>query len=70
MFNKTTKATILMMFPVASLLALTGCESDEAVVPAAEPVDLTQVEDLFEQPLKAPAPPEPTTVVVREAQGP
>jgi len=65
MFNKTTKATILMMFPVASLLALTGCESDEAVVPAAEPVDLTQVEDLFEQPLKAPAPPEPTTVVVR-----
>lgn len=65
MFNKITKTTILIMFPVASLLALTGCESDEAVAPVAEPVDLTQVEDLFEQPLKPTPPPEPSTVVVR-----
>jgi len=67
MFNKIKKTTILMMLPIASLLALTGCESDEEVAaPAAEQVDLSQTEDLFAQPIKPnPLTTDPAAVVVR-----
>ncbi len=66
MFNKITKATILMMLPIASVLVLTGCEDEEVVAPAAEPVNLSQTEDLFEQPVQPnPLLNDPAAVVVR-----
>lgn len=67
MFNNITKATIFIMFPVVSLLALTGCEEEEvAAAPATEQVDLSQTEDLFAQPVKPnPLTTDPAAVVVR-----
>jgi len=66
MFNKITKATILIMLPMASLLVLTGCEDEEVAAPAVEPVNLSQTEDLFEQPIKPnPLTNDPAAVVVR-----
>ena len=67
MFNKITKATILMMLPAVSLLVLTGCEDEEvAPAPATEQVDLSQTEDLFAQPIKPnPLTTDPAAVIVR-----
>lgn len=67
MFTKITKATILMMLPIASVLVLTGCEEEEVAAPAtAEPVNLSQTEDLFAQPIQPnPLVNDPAAVVVR-----
>lgn len=66
MFNKFIKTTLLLMLPIASLLALTGCEEDTVAAPAAEPVDLAQTEDLFTQPIQPnPLTTDPAAVVVR-----
>lgn len=66
MLNKITKTTIFMMLPVFSMLALTGCDEEEVVAPVAEPVDLSQTEDLFTQPIQPnPLTTDPAAVVVR-----
>lgn len=56
-----------MVLPVAIAFSLTGCKEDEAAkTPAPEPVDLTQTEDLFEQPVKPnPLTTDPASVIVR-----
>jgi peptidyl-prolyl cis-trans isomerase C len=65
MFNKITKATVLMMLPMASLLVLTGCEED-VTVSATEQVDLSQTEDLFARPVQPnPLTTDPAAVIVR-----
>jgi peptidyl-prolyl cis-trans isomerase C len=57
---------ILMALPAVALLILTGCKENEANVPAPEPVDLTQTEDLFTAPIKPnPLTSDPDAVVVR-----
>lgn len=68
MFNKISKAKILMMVPVAAALALAGCDDEEevAVAPVVEQVDLTQTEDLFSEPIQPnPLTTDPSTVMVR-----
>jgi peptidyl-prolyl cis-trans isomerase C len=57
---------ILMALPAVALIVMTGCKENEANVPAPEPVDLTQTEDLFTAPIKPnPLTSDPDAVVVR-----
>jgi len=67
MFNKLTKLTFLLALPVATALMLTGCDDEDVVVePTAEPVNLTQTEDLFAQPVQPnPLTTDPNAVIVR-----
>lgn len=67
MFNKLTKSTFLLALPVATALMLTGCDDEDVVVePVAEPVNLTQTEDLFAQPVQPnPLTTDPNAVIVR-----
>jgi len=67
MFDNFANRTTLMVLPVAAMLILTGCKEDEATAaPAPDPVDLSQTEDLFTQPVKAnPLTSDPNAVVVR-----
>lgn len=67
MFNIFTNKKTLMVLPMAAMLVLTACKEDEAeAAPAPEPVDLSQTEDLFSEPVKAnPLTSDPNAVVVR-----
>ena len=67
MFNKFSKANVLMILPIATALVLTGCEDEEiAAAPDTEPVNLTQTEDLFSQPVQPnPLTTDPSTVMIR-----
>ncbi|MBT8041834.1 MAG: peptidylprolyl isomerase [Pontiella sp.] len=67
MFDIFTKKTCLLVLPAAALIALTGCQEDEAAkAPAPEAIDLTQTEDLFSQPIKPnPLTTDPEAVIVR-----
>ncbi len=66
MFNNLSKSKFLMVLPVAAALILAGCDEEETAVPATEPVDLTQTEDLFANPVKPnPLTADPAAVVVR-----
>ncbi|MEA2068479.1 MAG: peptidylprolyl isomerase [Verrucomicrobiota bacterium] len=58
---------ILLVLPIASMLLLAGCKEDEAAsAPAPEPIDLSQTEDLFSEPVKAnPLTSDPNAVIVR-----
>ncbi len=67
MFDNLVNKKIMMVVPVAAALMLTGCKEDEAAkTPAPEPVDLSQTEDLFTEPVKAnPLTTDPAAVIVR-----
>lgn len=67
MFENLVNKKFIMILPVAAALMLTGCKEDEAAkTPAPEPVDLSQTEDLFTEPVKAnPLTSDPSLVVVR-----
>ena len=67
MFENFVNKKIMMVLPVAAALMLTGCKEDEAAkTPAPEPVDLSQTEDLFTEPVKAnPLTTDPSAVIVR-----
>jgi peptidyl-prolyl cis-trans isomerase C len=67
MFDYLAKKQFLMVLPVAVALAMTGCKEEEAAnVPSPEPVDLSQTEDLFSNPIKPnPLTSDPATTVVR-----
>jgi hypothetical protein len=49
-----TKTTGLLILTALLTVLITGCSKEEAITapPAAEPIDLAQVPDLFEQPLQ------------------
>lgn len=68
MFNKLVKLLFLMAL-TSAVFVFTGCDDEEMAggsLPAAEPVDLTQTEDLFSQPIMAdPAATDPAAVLVR-----
>jgi peptidyl-prolyl cis-trans isomerase C len=67
MFENLVNKKTMMILPIATTLMLTGCKEDEAAkTPAPEPVDLSQTEDLFTQPVKAnPLTTDPAAVIVR-----
>lgn len=67
MFDILVNKKILLVLPVAATLLVAGCkEDDAALVPAPEPVDLSQTEDLFAQPVQPnPLTSDPEAVVVR-----
>jgi peptidyl-prolyl cis-trans isomerase C len=67
MFDKFMNKKILLVLPMASMLLVAGCKEDEAAsAPAPEPVDLSQTEDLFSEPIKAnPLTSDPSAVLVR-----
>ena len=67
MFDNFVNKKIIMVLPVAAMLMVSGCKEDEAAsAPAPEPVDLSQTEDLFSEPVKPnPLTNDPNAVVVR-----
>jgi peptidyl-prolyl cis-trans isomerase C len=67
MFDNLLNKKTMMILPVAAAIMLTGCKEEEsASAPAPEPVDLSQTEDLFAQPVKPnPLAADPSAVVVR-----
>lgn len=67
MFDNFLNKRIMMALPMAAMLVLAGCKEDEtAKTPAPEPVDLSQTEDLFTEPIKPnPLATDPSNVVVR-----
>lgn len=67
MFNNLIKNKIHMVLPVAATLLIAGCDDESTSdVPAAEPVDIAQTQDLFEAPVQAnPLTSDPSAVIVR-----
>ena len=66
MLNNLVKANVLMVLPIAASLMLTGCDEETPAAPEVNKVDLSQTEDMFEQPIQAnPLTTDPSTVVVR-----
>ena len=66
MFDIFNKKTAIML-SMSAMIALTGCQDDEAAkAPAPEPIDLTQTEDLFSEPVQPnPLTSDPEAVIVR-----
>jgi len=66
MFDIFNHKTVIML-SISAMIALTGCQDDEAAkAPAPEPIDLTQTEDLFTEPVQPnPLTSDPSVVVVR-----
>ncbi len=67
MFDNFLKKRNMLALPMVAVLMITGCKEDDATAaPAPEPVDLTQTEDLFAQPVQAnPLTSDPNAVIVR-----
>ncbi len=66
MFDNFVNKRIMLVLPVAAALVISGCKENDAAAPMAEPVDLSQTEDLFTAPVKPnPLTTDPETVVVR-----
>lgn len=67
MFDNLVDKKFIMILPVAAAIMLTGCKEEEAAsAMAPEPVDLSQTEDLFSEPVKAsPLNTDPNAVIVK-----
>jgi len=66
MFDNFVHKRIMLVLPVAAALMLSGCKENEVSAPMAEPVDLSQTEDLFTAPVQPnPLTNDPDAVVVR-----
>jgi len=67
MLNIFEYKKLMLVLPFAAALLLSGCKEEaESGTPAPEPVDLSQTEDLFAEPVKPnPLTSDPSSVVVR-----